>query len=207
MLWFVLAAAQAPESHARVSESLAQHLAQACGADHVQIDVLGLAWSVDVPAQTELHWSGAPCQQDPLLYLSVFEQGAFVGRYSLRPGMVVEHWGWVASGPAKRGAALEMQAALVPVWVPVPEYAGGPVVARVSVVAGESISSQNAAFGAELLAGEPVTLSVRRGSVELETAGELLADAALGDTVPVKNLQSGHVVQGVLGPNRRVQID
>lgn len=199
-------AAEAPDSHQRVSESLLAYTQQGCEADMVELEALGLAWSVDPKAGQSLHWSGDACRQDPVLHLSVFEEGKFAGRYSLHPVMRVERWGLVATAPASRGQALHTDRALVPVWTARAGVQEGLPIATRAVAAGEPVDLNNAAFGAERLAGDPVVLSVTRGSVSLITDGELLADAAVGERVPVKNLQSGQVVEGVLGPNGRVFI-
>ena len=199
-------AAQAPDSHARVSESLQAYVQESCQADSVVLDTLGLSWNVDPEAGRALHWSGDACRQDPVLHLSVYEDGKFTGRYSLHPVMRVERWGLVATAPVSRGQAVPVEKALVPVWTAQSGTPDGAPIATRSVAAGEPVDVNNAAFGAERLAGDPVLLSVTRGSVSLVTDGELLADAALGERVPVKNLQSGQVVEGVLGPGGRVFI-
>ncbi|MFT5584687.1 MAG: hypothetical protein ACI9VR_002272 [Cognaticolwellia sp.] len=200
------AVARAPDSHTRVSESLEAYALERCQADSVALDALGLAWSVDPEVGHSLQWSGDVCRENPVLYLSVFSQGKLSGRYSLRPVLQVERWGLIATQPATRGQVLQTEDALVAVWTSMSAVAEGKAIATRSVAAGEPVNLNNAAFGAERLAGDPVLLSVTRGSVSLVTDGELMADAALGERVPVKNLQSGQVVEGVLGPNGRVFI-
>ena len=211
MLWLLTSlvhagAAQAPDSHSRVSESLVAYAQEQCEADSVQLEALGLAWSVDLSPEQSLHWSGDVCRQDPVVHLSVFEEGKFCGRYSLHPILRIERWGLVATHPATRGQPLRTEPALVPVWTAKAGSLDGQPIATRSVAAGEPVDANNAAFGAERLAGDPVVLSVTRGSVSLVTDGELMADAALGERVAVKNLQSGQVVEGVLGPDGRVFI-
>ena len=206
MIWILLAATHAPESHQRVSESLVAYAGERCQADSVYLDTLGLAWSVDPMAGESLHWSGDACRQDPVLHLSVFSEGKFSARYSLHPVLRVERWGLIATHPSSRGQAVRTEPALVPIWLAEPgEIQGAPIATR-SVAAGEAVTRNNAAFGAERLAGDPVVLSVTRGSVSLLTEGELMANAAIGERVLVKNLQSGQVVEGVLGPDGRVSI-
>jgi hypothetical protein len=211
MFWLLTAVAsatvaQAPDSHNRVSESLVAYAQERCEADSVVLDALGLAWSVDPSAGESLHWSGDACRQDPVIHLSVFNEGKLSGRYSLHPVLRVERLGLIATEPARRGQAIQTEELLVPVWLVQGGVAEGKAIATRSVRAGEAVNSNNAVFGAERLAGDPVVLSVTRGSVSLMTDGELLADAAIGERVPVKNLQSGQVVEGVLGPDGRVFI-
>ncbi len=211
MFWFLTSLvyagdAQAPDSHLRVSQSLVVYAQERCEADSVVLDTLGLAWSVDLQPGQMLYWSGDACRQDPVLHLSVFEGGKFSGRYSLHPVMRVERWGLVATHPATRGQDLQTEKALVPVWTARAGTEQGEPIATRSISAGEPVNVNNAAFGAERLAGDPVLISVTRGSVSLVTDGELMADAAVGQRVQVKNLQSGQVVEGVLGPDGRVSI-
>lgn len=205
-LALLLAADSPPLSHARVAESLETYAQLQCSAEQVHVEVLGLAWVVDPPADAELHWSGDPCTPNPSLQLNVYQQGARVGRYTLRPDMDVLGWGWVATAPADRGERIVTQRVLLPVWECDPYLPESAPVARLRVDSGDVLTQRNAAFEADLLEGAQVTLRVQRGPVVLETPGELLEDGRVGQPVRALNTESGKAVEGVLAPSGLVVI-
>lgn len=80
----------------------------------------------------------------------------------------------------------------------------GEVRARMTIPAGAIIAAPATAPLPRVLKGQHVNLEARLGGIVIAMAGEVLADAATGERVRVRNRQSGKIVEGLVGADGQV---
>lgn len=83
---------------------------------------------------------------------------------------------------------------------------GGPWQATRSIVPGQPLYRTDLAPLSALRKGTIVSLVYKRGAVQLATRAEALSDGALGETIAVRNLQSGKQVYAVVLDNNTVEV-
>lgn len=81
----------------------------------------------------------------------------------------------------------------------------GAVRARMTIPAGAIITAPATAALPRVLKGQYVSLEARLGGIAIAMAGEVLADAAIGERVRVRNRQSGKIIEGVVGAAGQVE--
>lgn len=81
----------------------------------------------------------------------------------------------------------------------------GTVRARMTIPAGAIITAPATAALPRVLKGQYVSLEARLGGIAIAMAGEVLADAAIGERVRVRNRQSGKIIEGVVGAAGQVE--
>jgi flagella basal body P-ring formation protein FlgA len=81
----------------------------------------------------------------------------------------------------------------------------GRVVSR-PMSAGMPVTAQHIAEATTVRRGEKVTIRAGGSGLAVETPGKALADGAPGSRIRVENLRSRRVVEGVVGPDRVIDV-
>jgi len=204
-------------------QALVAYVRETCRADEaevhdVEVHALGVdlsrwnaAPNVALPSDTiatgyRFLWSGDACKSRPELTLSVLDHEVLSSRMSVRPHVTV----WVNAPVA--AVDLKPQQDVQVTWrkVPIEKLARQPVatsgVARVSVHAGEPLTRLVVTSAPDLRNGAPVDIVFRRGALTVHADGTALADAAIGENVPVLNSATKTALQGTLIDSQTVEI-
>jgi hypothetical protein len=180
-----------------VRESLAAHARRTCEAEQVQVRWTGLRASV--PDTATLTWHGNPCRPAPVLTLVATEDGALLGRWTLRPSLSLVVSTWVAPRdlqpgerfePVRGPAALRRPGAV--------RFTPGPSIATRPVRAGTPLHPGLARPAPDVPSGAQVRVVVARGPVRVAAPGTLVEAGFLGRAVRVRNAVTGAVQRGTL---------
>jgi flagella basal body P-ring formation protein FlgA len=181
--------------------SLADFVAQRCGASRVEVVSVGILERA-VPAG-EPRWSGDPCRRSPTLTLT-----AGVSSVMVRPRY--DAWAEVllADGDIEEGAPLRAKAGEVLIGTlvgrPLRDVAGW--VARGPIHGGRPLTDAVVRTAPDAVAGAEVTLVVRSGALVITAPGTLLTDGKVGETVRVVNRATRAGLSGVLVSADRVEL-
>lgn len=194
-------------SPAAVEASLANYALVVCEAEAVDVAWLGLGDQLPGSDAAELDWVGDPCRGRPELKLRIIEAGALVGRVPVRPGLDVWVRTWVAPQRILPGEDFVPISGLVLAQ----DQRGQPVTegtwrSRVSLRAGQAVSTGLVLRVPDVEQGTDVTLTVVRGGLRIDAPGRLAEDGYVGESVRVVNEATKVLAEGVLIAPDRVRI-
>jgi len=183
--------------------ALQAYVVDVCGADRVEVEVLGVATSALARADA-LAWDGDPCHRRPTLRLQLVRDGVQTGQLTVRPTLDGTRRGPVASVDLDKDAVVQWTMGSVPLGT-------------VSVASAEGLTTRPIAAGTPLTPGllrpapdspegTAVTVVVRRGGLALTVPGTLLRDGVVGQPVRVRNDTHRTALTGVLVAADRVEI-
>ncbi len=157
-----------------------------CGAERVEIEVLGLDHA-RIPAG-EARWEGDPCRRRPSLRLTIVEQGTIRFASSVSPVMAVWRTAPVATATAAPGQIVSVGSAVVRL----DQLYGDPVEAGTweaitAIPTGAPVTKNLVRKPYDAHEGDAVSIVIRRGALVLRADGTLSEDAHVGDRVDVVN--------------------
>ena len=194
-------------SPATVEASLAHYAQTSCGAEEVEVSWVGLAQTLPGSEEAQLSWSGDPCRGRPELRLRIVEDGVLHAQVSVRPGLAVWVRTWTAPERVLPGEDFRPVSGLVLAHqVRGKAVTEGTWRARVSLKAGQAVTTGLVVRVPDVEQGAHVSLIVVRGSLRIDAPGRLAEDGYLGENVRVVNDATKVVAEGVLVAPDQVRI-